>query len=270
MKISVLLPSSIVADAQGLSQKTFKLGLVGRALAIFRVDQVIIYNDGHPRGNSKLISLILKYLETPQYLRKILFPKTQLLRYAGDLPPLRTPHHPLRGEKERIGDIREGVVVEVSKRGSILELGLDKKGYLPEQARVGERVTVRLARFNEDFIVVERARPQEYWGYKVETAENLGEALNTCSGMLKVGTSRYGRPLSEVASAIVELAKQKGIALAFGGPYSGLFEICSKYSLDPQSCFDFIVNTVPKQGTATVRTEEALLITLGIFNLWLS
>ncbi|MEM2081776.1 MAG: putative RNA uridine N3 methyltransferase [Candidatus Bathyarchaeia archaeon] len=29
---------------------------------------------------------------------------------------------------------------------------------------------------------------------------------------------------------------------------------------------DFVVNTIPEQGTETVRTEEALLATLAIFN----
>jgi predicted SPOUT superfamily RNA methylase MTH1 len=29
---------------------------------------------------------------------------------------------------------------------------------------------------------------------------------------------------------------------------------------------DFVVNTVPEQGTETVRTEEALLASLAIFN----
>ena len=36
---------------------------------------------------------------------------------------------------------------------------------------------------------------------------------------------------------------------------------------DPKDVFDFFVNTVPDQQTATVRTEEAILISLGILNL---
>jgi predicted SPOUT superfamily RNA methylase MTH1 len=30
---------------------------------------------------------------------------------------------------------------------------------------------------------------------------------------------------------------------------------------------DFVVNTIPEQGTETVRTDEALLAALSIFNL---
>jgi predicted SPOUT superfamily RNA methylase MTH1 len=55
----------------------------------------------------------------------------------------------------------------------------------------------------------------------------------------------------------------------FGGPYGGLFEICSSQGVDI-SRFDFVVNVIPNQGTATVRTEEALLATLAILNVMFS
>lgn len=35
----------------------------------------------------------LEYSETPQYLRKALFPKSPALRFAGLMNPLDTPHH---------------------------------------------------------------------------------------------------------------------------------------------------------------------------------
>ena len=47
----------------------------------------------------------------------------------------------------------------------------------------------------------------------------------------------------------------------------GLREILKHENLDPKDVFDFFVNTVPDQHTATVRTEEAILISLGILNL---
>jgi hypothetical protein len=33
---------------------------------------------------------------------------------------------------------------------------------------------------------------------------------------------------------------------------------------------DFVVNTVPMQGTETVRTEEALIASLAVFNIILA
>jgi len=50
---------------------------------------------------------LLEYLETPQYLRKSLFPMHRDLRLAGLLPPLDCPHH-LRREDN--SPFREGVV----------------------------------------------------------------------------------------------------------------------------------------------------------------
>ena len=40
------------------------------------------------------LARILQYLETPQYLRRFLFPVHKDLRYAGLLNPLDCPHHP--------------------------------------------------------------------------------------------------------------------------------------------------------------------------------
>ncbi|MEM2282119.1 MAG: putative RNA uridine N3 methyltransferase [Candidatus Hadarchaeales archaeon] len=266
MKFSVLLPGSLLADCPNLLHKTIKTGVVGRALAVFRVERVIVYDDGHPasKKDAKVITRLLEYMETPQYLRKILFKSEPQLRYAGILPPLRTPHHPLAGEKEAVGDVREAVVLMSTKDGSILELGLPQKGFIAEKLKAGQRVTVKLVLKRKNEIVVQHTSPQEYWGYTVEYKPNIKDALEAVGGDLKVGTSRYGRPLAEVqAQLLTEAKKRGGMALAFGGPYTGLYEICGDRV---STYFDFLVNTIPGQGTSTVRTEEALTATLAIFN----
>lgn len=81
--LSVLLPSSLVSDGRSLLEKTLKLGMVARSLAIFRVEEVVIYEDRDPhvkdrRKEMELITTVLRYAETPQYLRKLLFPKLEL------------------------------------------------------------------------------------------------------------------------------------------------------------------------------------------------
>ncbi|MEM3041668.1 MAG: putative RNA uridine N3 methyltransferase, partial [Nitrososphaerota archaeon] len=89
-KISVAVPASLVSDVPHLREKTFKIGLIGRALAIFRIDEAIIFRDAPHRDQSREINLlasILSYMETPQYLRKKLFKISPELRYAGILPP---------------------------------------------------------------------------------------------------------------------------------------------------------------------------------------
>ncbi|MGC8816555.1 MAG: putative RNA uridine N3 methyltransferase [Candidatus Hadarchaeum sp.] len=271
-EISVLLPASLVADSSDLRQVTFKVGLVGRALAIFRVSRVCIYNDDEPNvrnqeTQARTIETLLSYLETPQYLRKILFPHSEVLKYAGLLSPLRTPSHPLQDERNRKGDCREGVVIESGQR-SILEIGLPQKGIYHGKLPLRQRVTVRLGDREGDFIQVtpvSRGEVQDYWGFKILRAESLAEGLKAVKADYYIGTSRRGQNLYEAVQAIMS-SKPRSMAVAFGGPYAGLFEICRRQGVDASDLFDVIMNAVPNQGTATVRTEEALVATLSLLN----
>jgi hypothetical protein len=267
------MSASLVADNPSLRQKTVKVGSVGRSLAIFRVGKVCIYNDDDPRvknqkAESKLIALLLNYMDTPQYLRKLLFPSTEELSYAGLLSPLRTPHHPLESEKNREGDYRDGVVIETSGRRSLLEIGLPEKGVVEEKLAVGQRLTVKLGKRSGNEIPVEvaaRGEVQQYWGYEVMQARSLTEGLKVLKSDYSIGTSRLGQNLYEAVEAI-KSGNPRSVAVVFGGPYAGLPEICKRQGADVDELFDILVNTVPEQGTATVRTEEALLATLALLN----
>ena len=273
ISLSVLLPSSLVADAPRLREKTVKVGLVGRALAIFRVPSVILYNDDDPKvpdqgAEVKLMVTLLRYMDTPQYLRRLLFPRARELRYAGLLPPLRTPHHPLQDAKTKPGDYREAVVIEVSKDGSLLEVGLPKKGTIGEKLKVGQRLTVKIGECFGNRIAatrVARAEVPEYWGFEVLAAKSLIDVLNGLEADYVIGTSRYGQDLNEAMRGI-EKSKPNRVAIVFGGPYAGLYEICDRQGVEPDKLFDVMVNTIPDQGTETVRTEEALLATLALLN----
>ncbi len=97
-KLSIAIPVSTISDTPHLREKTAKMGLIGRASAIFWVDEIIIFFDNpkmDQRRDFDFMALLLNYLETPQYLRKTLLNFDPDLEYAGILPPLRTPHHPL-------------------------------------------------------------------------------------------------------------------------------------------------------------------------------
>jgi len=272
--ISVLLPASLVTDASDLRQKTLKLGWIGRALAVFQVDKVCVYNDDDPNVRNqaaevKLISALLHYMETPQYLRKLLFPHSEELHYAGLLPPLRTPHHPLQSEKNQPGDYREGVVVETGKNQSLIEIGLPEKAVIGERLRMGQRLTLKLGKRSGNHILatpVTRGEISEYWGYEVLRAKILAEGLKVLKADCSIGTSRRGRDLSAVHA--IEGRKPGSVAVAFGGPYAGLFEICERQGVDANKLFDAMINTIPNQGTATVRTEEALIATLAVLNVF--
>ena len=63
-------------------------------MLFLKVDTIYIYNEtfGEKKIESLLVT-ILKYLETPQFLRKKTYPRVNELKYAGVLHPLKIPSH---------------------------------------------------------------------------------------------------------------------------------------------------------------------------------
>lgn len=107
-----------------------------------------------------------------------------------------------------------------------------------------------------------------YWGYRVHKSESLGKVLKDRLWGLKVGTSRYGVRVQEVLPSLSKALKtSRSTLVAFGSPRMGLGEILKQEKLDPKDVFNYFVNTAPDQHTVTVRTEEAILVSLGILNL---
>jgi len=276
-KLSVAIPASLVADIPHLREKTVKIGLIGRALAIFRVDEAIIFPDQisqNQKREAELIDMILSYIETPQYLRKRLFRIRPELRYAGILPPLRTPHHPLRNRKKdlKIGEYREGVVTRAGQKKIHVEIGVEHAIPVPNvHVPVGTRVTVRIIEDGEHLKaeLADRTEIGEYWGYEVTTSKDpFSRMLKKKRFDLVVATSRKGESLTKIAdSLLAELKKAKSVLVAFGSPTNGLQEIMAQERHRLEEISDFVINTIPNQATATVRTEEALYATLAALNL---
>jgi predicted SPOUT superfamily RNA methylase MTH1 len=278
LEIGLVLPASFVSDAPNLRQKTLKVGRIGRLAAIFRVGEVLLYADssyGEQRGDLVLIKRILEYMETPQYLRKRLHPSSPLLRFAGILPPLASPHHPLKSRKSELrdGEFREGVVVKSDSKGSLVDIGVERPQRLRGvNLRVNTRITVRVG-VKDKKLYLERAVPGEvgdYWGYVVRISkDSLGSTLKKLRPTLVVLTSRYGSPFSSVAERILDGWRGVGrLFLVFGGPYEGLREILGREKTDPFDVGDFVVNFIPDQATRTVRTEEAVSAALAILNIY--
>jgi len=183
---SVHLPVSLVADFSSLRQKTLKIGQVGRALAIFRVEDVFVYNDDDSnvkdrKEEANIIGTLLRYMDTPQYLRKTLFPYMDELQFAGLLPPLRTPHHPLQDERDENGDFREAVVTESTGEESRLNLGLSERGVFEGELEEGSRVTVRLGKKLEGnkrlVYIVDKEDIEEYWGFEISRSDGLAQRI---------------------------------------------------------------------------------------------
>jgi predicted SPOUT superfamily RNA methylase MTH1 len=281
-KLCVAVPASLVADTPHLREKTAKLGSVARACAIFGVHEVILYHDDSQQGqqDARFCEQILTFIETPQYLRKRLFGLNPSLKYAGILPPLQIPPHDVpRSIREcQEGDAREGVVI--TRRGDSLDVdvGLERALESHGTIQVGTRVTVRITGLGKNLVgEIEDSNKMSisqpdiqpiYWGYRVSKTESLGKVLKERLWGLKIGTSRYGAPVQEVLPSLSKALKtSQRVLVAFGSPRMGLREILKRERLDPNVVFDFFVNTAPGQQTATVRTEEAVLVSLGILNL---
>ncbi len=275
-KLSIAIPVSIVSDVPHLREKTSKVGLIGRAAAIFRVNEIIVYPD-NPRVNQAadmdLIATLLVYIDTPQYLRKKLFKLKPELRYAGVLPPLRTPHHPLNSKmnKLKVGEYREGVTLSKRKNGVFVDIGVEKPAFIPNtELSTGKRVTVRITRVDKrvEAEFASRDEIREYWGYTVTTEKlPFGKMVKTRGFDLTVATSKHGVQFAKVAERIADRWEGGKILVAFGAPTRGLYEIVEQEGLNLEKIVDFVVNTIPVQGTETIRTEEALIASLAVLNM---
>jgi methyltransferase len=279
-KLSIAIPASIISDTPHLREKTAKMGLIGRAAAIFRVDEIIVYPDCSKvdqRRDLDFMALLLNYLETPQYLRKQLFKLEPDLEYAGILPPLRTPHHPSSGKTKhlKVGEYREGVVLSENKEGLVVDIGVQQPALLRQKEfAVGDRLTLQLVNTGKQIEVqaVSREDVPQYWGYKVRVEKRSFGQLATDRGYdLRIATARIGDNFMTVAGKIgLKWVGSQRVLIAFGAPSWGLHEIVQDESLNLSDIADFIINMVPNQGTVTIRTEEALLATLAIFNMHFS
>jgi len=274
-KLAVAIPASVVSDTPHLREKTSKVGLIGRAAAIFRVNEIVVYTDNPKVNQSRdvdLIATLLEYMETPQYLRKRLFKIEPRLQYAGILPPLRTPHHPLNNKAAnlKVGEYREGVVLSETKEGLLVDIGVEQPALLREkQFAVGKRVTLQIVKVGEQIEAQAMSREvPSYWGYAVTVERHsLKRLIEDRKFDLTIGTSIRGAKWAGVAGELAgKWKKASSVLIAFGAPTRGLHEIAKDEGMGLNELVDFVVNTIPAQGTETVRTEEALLATLAILN----
>lgn len=264
-RLAVSFPDTVLEEKDSPRDKTAKVGLIARACAIYGVDVIEVFKDPGTRGEGAEIRKILEYLETPQYLRRRLYPLDDALRYAGMLPPLRIPSHRAKVpiDKLPVGELREGVV----NADGTVDIGLDVAPRLGGKAAAGTRVTVRIASLKP--LVAElypREKVGEYWGYRVEE-KSVGEVLSDARFRVKIATSRLGVPLAEALGPLeATLARTEGVKLIFGSPSKGLFDIIGR---ELARRVDLVVNLFPEQHVQTVRTEEAILAGLNLVSVLL-
>ena len=340
--LSVALPGSIIAKSVSLPQselsshssshcsaqtpelQTILAGQIARALAVFCVDEVVIFDDGQATQDAEsrdadpkfqergirnelytgytdpnyFLAHILSYLETPPHLRKDLFPLHPDLRLAGSLPSLDMPHHLRRGEwcqyregitKREIPQRKEKKIWRTPPNHTYVETGSLLRVFIPTIIPPETRVTVKFKDKEDPGQIpggetlaeaVAPSAPREeagyYWGYSVRSASCLSAVLTECpfdGGYdLTIGTSERGVSVSSLTST----SRSKGSSvptfvhgiIVFGG-VAGL-EVAVKADKEledlgvesPEALFDHWVNLCPRQGSRTIRTEEALWIGL--------
>ena len=267
-ELSIFIPNSFLSESKDLKIRTYKVGILGRALAIFQADNVVIYNDDHMKNeegemDGSFIAEILSYMNTPQYLRKQAFPIRPELKHVGILPPLRTPHHPVNSQPD-VGDYRQGFTVKRNKKGTYVDIGMDKLAFCKEQLSVKRIFDFKITKIAKKEVIVTPDKPDDvYWGYNVMSSnKSLKNSLKLIKPDLVVETTRYGDYIDSIFDELKPKVDEcKSIAILFGGPYSSIEEDVSNANWDL-----FRVNTIPNQGTETVRTEEAVVATLSLFN----
>lgn len=268
----VAIPDSSLSDEQTRRDKSIKIGQFARACSIFRVKRVYIYHDSlskFEREDLDLLKTILRYLDTPQYLRKALYPRMHQLEYAGILHPIKAPHHkpPEDIKKVRAGDVRTGVIAKI-KGQLFVEVGLGSLVPFVGQGFEGKKVNVKFISPYPNLKAIEATEEDifEYWGYEVKEVPSLGKLLASAENAEIVITSRKGSYFKNIETKLVERAKvAKNILVVFGSPKYGVHDILAKEGASIKQQ-EFVVNMFPNQATETVRLEEALFGTLAIIN----
>ncbi len=260
MQKMILIPSTFTSDEKNLIIRKYKIGLIARACATFGITDIGIYYDPDPKfdshGLGRFIVKVLKYINTPPYLRKIAFEKDNSLRYIGVIEPLKTPHH-----LDKIYGSRYRYAYVISLDKKYLHVTDGSKKYrvkINPSYKSGEKIIVIDTKKKK--IIDKRTLPF-YFGFD---AFYYNKGLVTLLNQLQkrefciIGTSRYGDPVNRV-----KIKCGEKIAIVFGSPYRGLREMLGNGYRD---FFNYFINVVPDQKVETIRTEEAVFYTLSILH----
>jgi len=278
MTFSVLVPSSLVREAEDKREATRKLGYVARAATVFRADRLIVFPDreGERRWGGGFVETVLRYAATPPYLKTEVWGTRDELEYVGVLPPLRVSSRTGSGP-ERPGSLQEGIVTEVGSDGRVrVNCGLQHpiSLLLPDGMEVseGERVAIRISsREPVRARIVDEPLP----GFEIQRAD-LPEVLARPDAGIRIATSVHGTELSigRLTELVGRIDDVGDLTVAFGAPGRGLPAILDVAvedvaagggeGVEPDDPgFDLWLNTIPRQGSETVRTEEAMFASLA-------
>jgi len=266
MKLSIAIPDSSLKDEKKHENKTRKIFQIARAAGIFQVNNIIIYKDGREFENdSKLLSTILRYLETPQHFRKRLFPKSGLLQFVGALSPIKMPNQVGTSDPKQIkkDDTREGVIFPKDGK-KFIDIGIEYLVPYHGKKEIGKRTIVKIKESFPNFEVydIEKDQISNFWSYNVKHGGTLFSLLTEWKGP-KILTSRKSKKIKNEDMGKIISSKEE-ILIVFGTTDKGIHEMLDKKISKIQNFKAW--NFFPQQGTETVRLEEAILGCLSIIN----
>ncbi|MGE5862992.1 MAG: putative RNA uridine N3 methyltransferase [Nitrososphaerales archaeon] len=301
IRIFVAIPDSSLSDERNLREKTIKIGRFARAFSIFGVKKIILYKDPTTKNMNSdklLMKLILDFLNTPQYLRKLIYPLDHELSYIGLLPPIKAPQHKkkVKLSEVRKGELRIGLVyhrnsllnkifsnkinnnkkfmLDLRKRNYeyYIDVGLDFPIPFLGKGIDGQKIIVKFIDSYPNLKAIEateRDIDKEYLGYDILSINSIDEFLRKIDPKtFVVFTSKKGIIFKNIESQFKAIIKKfENLLIVFGSPSKGISDIYPNFQKINNSMY---LNIFPDQKTDTIRLEEAILGTLTIFNHFLN
>ncbi len=165
------------------------------------------------------------------------------------------------------------MVIKHTDDGYLVDIGINAPlGIRGKAPQLGARITTQVMEMSAlpRGRQVKKARLDEYWGYDLRGSKGrLSDLVHSPEWDLTIATSKLGENFGDVAESIEDRWDEAYKTLIVFGSYKeGVVKIMERQSRRMEEAFDFIVNTVPNQGTATVRTEEAVHATLALLNMF--
>jgi predicted SPOUT superfamily RNA methylase MTH1 len=300
IRIFVAIPDSSLSDERNLREKTIKIGRFARAFSIFGVKKIILYRDPTTKNMNSdklLMKLILDFLNTPQYLRKLFYPLVHELSFIGLLPPIKAPQHKKKVKLSEVskGELRIGLVYHRNSLNKIFSikinnnkkfiLDLRKRNYeyyidvgldfpIPFLGKGidGQKIIVKFIDSYPNLKAIEATEmdiDKEYLGYDILSINSIDEFLKKLDPKtFVVFTSKKGIVFKNIESQFKGFIKKfENLLIVFGSPSKGISDIYPNFQKINNSMY---LNIFPDQKTDTIRLEEAILGTLTIFNHFLN
>ncbi|KAI2632769.1 putative RNA methyltransferase [Xylaria nigripes] len=300
--VSVAIPGSILSTCCRDDQRTNIVSHVARALAIFNIDEVVIFDDSpvslrpshvDPSGYTGevdpcgYLDHLLQYIEMPPFMRRILLPLHPNLKTVGLIASLDIPSHPHHSD---LLPYCEGVTTSntpANGSGTLVDVGRKEPIIIPQDVPTKTRITLQVDK-NDPCKAepVDPATPRTkrgyYWGFTTRRCKSLASIFEECKFEggydMSIGTSERGLPIS---AAFPESAKGSfnfnHLVIIFGGPRGLEYAAENDTALQgmgilgrrTKELFDHWVNILPGQGSRTIRTDEALFIGLSaLCHIW--